>query len=217
MADVNLACATIVSLLPHDLLEVKPELHPADYFIPKGTIKKPGLLIVSDDVHYLVNPDILSEDKNIQFIKVNVKAIECAQSVINDYVVALIGVEPNATPGLFAVKGDFTDPNVVLERFTKEVVQYQQAQGRWFANLIAIADDTYSKTKSPQGISDLQRNAAKWLGLERDWLYEAKQPTKCPYCANGILPDAIVCSTCNHVLDKTKYATLNPVKVLATK
>lgn len=206
---IDLSCATIVNLLPRVIKEVKPGLHPSEFIIPKGSPEKPGLLIISGDVHHLVNPDILSDSKDIQMIKVLIPALQCASSIINDYVQSLIAVDGESFPAIFAVKGDYSNPEEVKTKFADKIEEFRVVQNRWFTTLVAIADDTWAKTKSPQGISDLQRDAANSLQLKKEWLGPAVDAEKCKFC--GAVASSIVCPNCHHVLDEAKYRELNPV------
>src|SRR6266516_6856397 len=107
----NSSYATIVSIYPRKLVEVKPGLFPSEYVIPAGNVDKPGLLMINDDIHYLMNPDPLLDGKDVRQIKIPVRAMETAQSIIMDYITALIAFESNhRQPGLFAVKGGYDDP-----------------------------------------------------------------------------------------------------------
>jgi len=207
--------ATIVSIYPRKLVEYKPGLFPSEFIIPYGTFDIPGLSIIGDNVHYLVNPDPLSDTRDVAQIKVPVRAFDCAQSVIMDWVNALINVEPGQQPGIFPVKGGFDEPSLIKIRFMKEMEQYRMYQTKWFESLVLSADEQYAHTRSPAGISDMQREACKALGLKREWLIEARIEVgmKCPFCANPINPGAIFCSFCSHVLDKKKYEELNPTRM----
>jgi hypothetical protein len=200
--------ATIISLLPFDLVELKPGLNPNEYTINKAVGDKFGLTIIPNDIYYLINPDPLADAKNTRNIKVPVPAIELARGIINDYISALLAVNPpEAIPGLIAVRGDYTDRKEIVSKFMKEISIARTAQNKWFENLVFIADDLWSKTKSPISISDLQRSAAKWLGITRDWVSPIPQELieKCPICKNAINPGALKCVVCNTVLNKKAY------------
>lgn len=200
--------ATIVSLLPYDLIESKPGLNPNEFTVHKAEPGKFSLTVIPDNVYYLINPDPLSDAKDVRHIKVPVPAMELAQSIINDYVNALLAVsQPDAVPGIFVVSGSYSDKKEVGIKFMKEIMVYRQAQNSWFTNLVNIAEDTWSKTHSPVGISDLQRSACRMLELKRDWLnpLPSEQIEKCPICISPINPGALKCLACGHILDKKAY------------
>lgn len=208
---IDSAYATIISIFPRKLIEYKPGLQPSEYVIPAGNMEKPGLLLIGDDVHYLMNPDPLSDGKDVRQIKVPVKAMEAATSVIMDYITALICFETGQQPGLFCVKGGYDDPLIIKNQFNKELVAYNDMQNKWFQALVLMADEIWAKTRSPQGISDLQRDACKHLHIERDWLISSSSidMNKCPYCMSFVNVGAIFCATCRHVLDQERYNKLN--------
>jgi len=214
MPAVDQTFATVVSLLPFELVETKPGLNPNEYIIPAAPERGVACAVIPNDVFYLINPDPLSDAKEVRNIKVPVPAIELAQAIITDYVGSLIGVEvPVKVPGLFAIKGDYRDPKVVSMSFAKQVEAYRNAQIGWFQNLVAIADDTWAKTKSPLGISDMQRSACQWLGFRRDWMnpIPSELLDQCPICKSNINPGALKCIACGHVINKAEYD-----KVMAT-
>jgi predicted amidophosphoribosyltransferase len=55
-------------------------------------------------------------------------------------------------------------------------------------------------------ITDLERRAARQLGLEKPWLYDSKPLAECPVCAEKIKPGVAVCRSCGAILDREKAA-----------
>jgi len=72
--------------------------------------------------------------------------------------------------------------------------------------LVAAADLEWERTKNPMFITDLERRAARQLGLEKPWLYDPKPLAECPVCAEKIKPGVAVCKSCGAILDKEKAA-----------
>jgi len=72
--------------------------------------------------------------------------------------------------------------------------------------LVAAADLEWERTKNPMFISDLERRAARQLGLEKPWLYDPKPLEDCPACAEKIKPGVAVCRSCGAILDREKAA-----------
>lgn len=72
--------------------------------------------------------------------------------------------------------------------------------------LVAAADLEWERTKNPMFITDLERRAARQLGLEKPWLYDPKPLADCPVCAEKIKPGVAVCKSCGAILDKEKAA-----------
>jgi hypothetical protein len=55
-------------------------------------------------------------------------------------------------------------------------------------------------------ITDLERRAARQLGLEKPWLYDPKPLADCPVCAEKIKHGVAVCRSCGAILDREKAA-----------
>lgn len=72
--------------------------------------------------------------------------------------------------------------------------------------LVAAADLEWERTKNPMFITDLERRAARQLGLEKPWLYDPKPMAECPVCAEKIKPGVAVCRSCGAILDRQKAA-----------
>ena len=88
--------------------------------------------------------------------------------------------------------------------------------------LVAAADLEWERTKNPMFITDLERRAARQLGLEKPWLYDPKPLADCPVCAEKIKPGVAVCKSCGAILDKEKAAQYGlgvtvPSQTVATK
>jgi hypothetical protein len=72
--------------------------------------------------------------------------------------------------------------------------------------LVAAADLEWERTKNPMFITDLERRAARQLGLEKPWLYDPKPLAECPVCAEKIKHGVAVCRSCGAILDRDKAA-----------
>src|ERR1700743_601375 len=72
--------------------------------------------------------------------------------------------------------------------------------------LVAAADLEGERTKNPMFITDLERRAARALGVEKPWLYDPKPMDDCPVCAEKIKPGVAVCRSCGAILDREKAA-----------
>src|SRR2546425_13298119 len=53
-------------------------------------------------------------------------------------------------------------------------------------------------------ITDVQRRAARGLGLEKEWSYEPKPLVDCPACGEKVKPGVAVCRACGAILDRAK-------------
>lgn len=72
--------------------------------------------------------------------------------------------------------------------------------------LVAAADLEWERTKNPMFITDLERRAARQLGLEKPWLYDSRPQAECPVCAEKIKHGVAVCRACGAILDREKAA-----------
>jgi hypothetical protein len=72
--------------------------------------------------------------------------------------------------------------------------------------LVAAADKQWERTHNVLFISDLDRRAARALGLEKDWSYEPHARIECPACGEKLKPSVAVCRTCGAVLNRAKAA-----------
>jgi hypothetical protein len=72
--------------------------------------------------------------------------------------------------------------------------------------LVAAADLEWERTKNPMFITDLERRAARHLGLEKPWLYDPRPLAECPVCAEKIKHGVAVCKSCGAILDREKAA-----------
>src|SRR5215472_8898608 len=83
--------------------------------------------------------------------------------------------------------------------------------------LVASADLEWERTKNPMFITDLERRAARQLGLEKPWLYDPKPMAECPVCAEKIKPGVAVCRACGAILDREKAAQYGLVTTKRTR
>ncbi len=83
--------------------------------------------------------------------------------------------------------------------------------------LVAAADLEWERTKNPMFITDLERRAARQLGLEKPWLYDPKPLAECPVCAEKIKPGVAVCRSCGAILDREKAARYGLVSPKRTR
>src|SRR5277367_760831 len=98
--------------------------------------------------------------------------------------------------GVFVAAGD-----------TPTTAELDDARNRlesFHRRLVDAADLEWERTKNPMFITDLERRAARLLGLEKPWLYNAKPLDDCPVCAEKIKPGVAVCKSCGAILDPAK-------------
>jgi len=87
-----------------------------------------------------------------------------------------------------------------------ELVDARRRLEEFQHRLVAAADLEWERTKNPMFITDLERRAARQLGLEKPWLYDARPLAECPVCAEKIKHGVAACRSCGAILDKEKAA-----------
>lgn len=100
--------------------------------------------------------------------------------------------------GVFVAAGE-TPTEAELADAHRRLEEFQR-------RLVAAADLEWERTKNPMFITDLERRAARQLGLEKPWLYDPKPMAECPACGDKIKPGVAVCKSCNAILDREKAA-----------
>lgn len=89
--------------------------------------------------------------------------------------------------------------------------ELQQARERltaFYRRLVAGADREWERSHSYLFINDVERRAAHYLVLEKEWFYQARETVECPGCGEKIKPGVAVCRTCGAILDRAKAASL---------
>ncbi|MFS2140709.1 hypothetical protein, partial [Duganella sp. Dugasp56] len=91
----------------------------------------------------------------------------------------------------FWVEGKFTKDEI-KEYFPDLLEEYAEKQRQWFHNLVTMANNDWQKNRHMLAVSDLQRKAAKWLGVQAEWVEIRMQETnQCPFCTAQIPPTAV--------------------------
>jgi uncharacterized CHY-type Zn-finger protein len=201
--------STVISLLPVTLRETKPGLNPSNYTIvgvkdPKKDVST--LLIARATFPVYI-------DENRPALIVPEPSDRVAEALCRDYKVSVSHFEPQvAEPGLFWVKDEVKEYELIKGTAPKEVMEelehYRHLQLEWFRRLVTAADDDWSQYKMRKMISDIQRKAAEILGLEREWNLHGEireALSVCKFCFNQVNPDAIVCGSCQGILNMDRY------------
>lgn len=197
------AC-TIVNLLPMELNEDKPHMLPSSFKVPAATKHSLGLLHVEEGIHYVPNP-LVDDGKPNSSIKQITMPDEMARSIVEDYASAQVALGSGATPGIFYVSGRLTEKEV-RELYPDLVEQYTVQMKKWFHNLCALADADWNRNHNMLAVSDLQRMAAKYLGINKEWVeFKQQENAVCKFCTVFIPVGAIVCPNCKNILDDKAY------------
>lgn len=212
MNDDTFYC-TLVSMVPFPIREEKPGLVPSVVHIPAA--EKDNFVVVH--VKPCFYPMYIDEARGS--FNVPVPPDQLAKSIIDDFVNAQLGVDRHpehpASPGMFFVVGKLTKEQIKKE-YPDAVQEALNTQKEWFRRLVQSADDDWQRYRQHKTISDLQRHAAKSLGLERDWLVVTKDAPMtpisagktCPACFSTVHPQAIICPQCRCVMDAKAYAAM---------
>jgi len=122
-----------------------------------------------------------------------------AQEIAEDLVKELNGDSGEGSyHGVFVAAG----PEPTKEELAEARKKLEAFQRR----LVETADLEWERSHNMMFITDLERRAARELGLEKPWLYDPKPMADCPACGEKIRPGVAVCRTCGAILDREKAA-----------
>lgn len=191
--------ATLISVVPFLINEHKP-LFPGVFFIPG--VEKTGdinvLVIDGDPKHHMYI------DETRGSITMYAPVVQVAEAVVQDHRRASIAVNDDAAPGFGWLEGEWTVEMLKKEpTYSRVIVPLHKQQEKWFHNLVQLADDDWAKYRQHRTISDVQRHAARTLGLGREWLtvVDAVAPRRCPACQQNISAEAAICSFCRCIVN----------------
>lgn len=197
--------ATLVSIVPLPIEEVKPGMMPSAFILPASEDDEPVCLSISN-----CSTSIYIGDK--KSIKVPLHPKDVATAIVFDYNTSnlLAQVDRGIHPGFFWVP-DILDAAGVKKNFASKLAAAKKAQNLWFMALLKESDDTWQRYHQHRMITDLGRIAARRAGLVREWLVEEQtaETTLCPACNSFIRGKAIVCKDCHCILDVDGYAKLS--------
>jgi hypothetical protein len=89
-----------------------------------------------------------------------------------------------------------------------ELSEARERLAAFYRRQVAAADREWERSHSYLFINDVERRAARHLGVEKDWHYQPRETAECPACGEKIKPGVAVCRTCGAILDRAKAATL---------
>ena len=88
------------------------------------------------------------------------------------------------------------------------MTQSHQRLSAFYRRLVTAADREWERSHSYLFINDVERRAAQYLGIEKEWFYQPRETVECPGCGEKIKPGFAVCRTCGAILDRVKAAAL---------
>lgn len=195
---------TVVSLVPYPVKELKPNIIPGYFQIPRSKNGVPSVLPIGDSIHWIDSPFPKQPP-----MKVTENSRAIAKAIVNDFIESQLAIDGDAAPGLFWVEGHH-DHNSVIKNFKGELEAANKRQNNWFIALIRLADDDWARFHQNKGISDIQRYAAKALGMDREWLSSTLDMATipCPLCRTAISTEAIICASCGYIVNLEKYSVM---------
>lgn len=215
-----MSAVTLVSMYPFTFVEVKPGMVPCYYTIPG---------VEEGDFNFQVYDDVIDKiylDSDRGKFTVKIPALDLVTSLVDDFCKSHISVGPGRGPGLFCLDWHYENHHTEYElneedivTRTKKVIKQKYAdrlseararQSSWYAELIKTADNDWAQYHSHRTITNIQRHAAKVMGLQRDWTMEQTSLTvkKCVFCRSIIDHEAVLCPSCHEVADITRYNQL---------
>jgi hypothetical protein len=198
--------ATIVSIMPFPVNERKPSIYPGQFNLKAARQGDVEVLHTETDyTTWIYVGDGKSIDKQVDGFAVGT-------AVCADLVNAMIGIDVDCKPGIFCIAGQLTAEEVKTTH-AKTVAANEQMQRNWMQRLVRLADDDWKKTGQHKFISDIQRSACDYLGLERPWNVQIANEirVRCPFCTTLISDQAIKCPQCNEIVNQKKYSAMTKV------
>lgn len=96
-----------------------------------------------------------------------------------------------------------------------ELADARERLAAFYRRVVVVADREWERSHSYVFINDIARRAAHFLGLEKEWFYQARETMECPGCGEKIKPGVAVCKICGAILDREKAASLGLPRVSA--
>lgn len=200
--------ASVISIYPRPIHEVKHTIEPGIFNIPPGTYENPGILVVGPSSWWK------ETDEGQPLLEIPHSSLQIAHSIVRDYLVSVLACDMGEfRPGLFYI------PGVVTAKELRDKKEYfallEQArvrQKKWYEALVKMADILWARTNgNPLTISDDMKLAAQELNLNtKAWIkdFQHIQMVNCPACGTLKNPLYPVCPNCKAVTDKEAAAKL---------
>jgi hypothetical protein len=195
--------ATLVSYYPLEFREFVPFLYPSEYIIPPSNGKDPQILVIEDGFYIVDNRNV----ENAPGMRIEVPAERIAYSLINDFRLSSAHATETAYPAIFYVP-EKVDVPTLLKKYNGLIQESLQAQKNWFRRLVQVADDNWQRYRMHRMITDLERLAAKTLGLDREWLNVLVELENCPACNTKVSKNQVVCHQCRFILNEAAYKNM---------
>lgn len=178
-------------------------MFPGKFTIAASDGITPSIQHIGQSVHYV---DV-GEDR--PQLEIPIPSFDIARALVDDFIAAQLAVDENTAPGLGYVRGKLTLAEVKAKE-SNLLTALKERQKLWNVALVKLGDDDWQRFHKHTVISDVQRIAARALGLDREWLMAPEDfaTVTCPACGLSVSPSVVVCSNCRCILNKEKYALL---------
>jgi hypothetical protein len=111
-------------------------------------------------------------------MEIPISAVEVAEDLCRE-VNSDAGEESNL--GVFVAKGEMPT--------SEELRKGRERLAAFYRRLVAGADREWERSHSYLFINDVERRAAHYLGIEKDWFYQPREMVECPACGEKIKPE----------------------------
>lgn len=201
---------TIINYFPFPFTAIKPGLVPGIFEIPEGNpIKKEFSVKHIDSVIMRTYVGEIGGG----WIESLCPASELCDSIVNDFFGDSIYTDraQGIGPGITWIEGNLTTEQLKDKKYLPVLEETFNKQVLWFKLLVQHADDSWQKMRQHRVLSDLQRYAATFLKLDREWLTALeiqKTQNVCPACGTMVPLTAIKCFNCGFILDEEKFKAI---------
>ena len=188
--------ATVVSIYPKEIHEVKHTIEPGRFDLGMGSYEKPSILVVGPSSWWR------EIDEEQPLLEIPVSSIQIAESVVRDYCNGLLACNMGDTmPGIFYIAGEHNLASL-KKSYQHELDKAQKKQHKYYATLVLLADALWARSQgNPLSVSDDMRMAARELNLTetKDWMRDFKMinMVRCKACGSLKNPDYPICSSCH--------------------
>ena len=93
----------------------------------------------------------------------------------------------------------------------KELAEARERLTAFYRRVVMAADREWERSHSYLFINDVERRAARHLGVDKEWHYQPHETMECPGCGEKIKPHVAVCKICGAILNPAKAAELGLV------
>ena len=187
--------ATVVSIYPKHIEEVKHTIEPGRFTIEAGSYENPAILVVGPSSWWR------EIDEEQPLLEIPVSSIQIADSVVRDYCNGVLASNMgDCMPGIFYVPGEHTIESI-RKSFKHELDKAKVKQKNFYTTLVTLADALWARSQgNPLAISDDMRMGARELNLveTKDWMRDFKMVNmvRCKACGSLKNPEYPICATC---------------------